>query len=55
MRRVEPFTPHFFVKVIVKLYFISDVGRQAAAAEGDKLEDEFKERVASFRGGFEEA
>ena len=50
-------TPHFFVKV-VKLYVISDDGSQAAVAElrrADKLEDEVKEGVTSFRGGFEES
>ena len=31
--RVEPRTPHFFIKVIVKLYLISDDGRQAAVTE----------------------
>ena len=55
--RAETLTPHFFVKVIVKLYVISDGGRQDAVAElrrADKLEDEVKQGVTSFRGGFEE-
>ena len=37
---------HFFIKVIVKLYVISDDDRRAAAAElnrGDKLEDDIKD------------
>ena len=56
--RADPLTLHFFVKVIVKLYVISDDGRQAAVAElrrADKLEDEVREGVTSFRGGFEES
>ena len=56
--RTEPLTTHFFVKVIVKLYVISDDGRQAAVAElqiADKLEDEVKEGMTSSRGGIEES
>ena len=52
---VEPYTAHFFINVIVKLYVISDDGRHAAVAElrrADKLEDDVKESVATFRGGF---
>ena len=53
--RVESLKLHFFIKVIVKLYVISNDGRQAAVAElrrADKLEDEVKKGVTSFRGGF---
>ena len=55
---VEPYTPHFCIKVIVKLYVISDIRRQVAVAElrrADKLNDEVMESVTSFRGGFEES
>ena len=48
---------YFFTKFIVKLYVISDDGRQATIAElrrNDELEDEVKDDVMSFRGGFEE-
>ena len=51
---VEPLNP-FLYKVIIKLYFISDDGRQAAVAElrwADNLEN-VKEGIISFRGGFE--
>ena len=56
-RRVEPLTPHFFINVIVKLHVISYDGRQVAVAElrTDMLDDEVKERVTSFRDGFEES
>ena len=56
--RPEPLRPHFFAKVIAKLYVISDHSRRAAVAEmrrADKLEDEVKKAVTSFRGGFEES
>ena len=49
---------YLFIKVIVKLYVISDDGTQAAVAElrrANKLEDEVKEGVKSFIGGFEES
>ena len=58
VRMVEPFTPNFFIKVIVKLYVISDVRRDAAVADlkrADKLEDEVKEIMTSFRGAFEDS
>ena len=45
------------MKVIVKLYVISNDDRQAAITElrrADKLEDEVKEGVTNFSGGFEE-
>ena len=47
----------FFIKVIVKLYVISDDGRQVAVAElrADKLEDEIKEGMTSIRCVFEES
>ena len=48
---MEPYTLYFFIKVIVKLYVVSDDIRQAAVAElrrADKLEDEVKE--TSFIG-----
>ena len=54
----ETLHTHFFIKVNVKLYVISDVGRQAALAElrrADKLEDEVKKGLTSFRGGFEQS
>ena len=47
---MEPFTPRFFIKVIIKLYVISDVGRRAAVAElrrADKLAKEVKEGLTS--------
>ena len=56
--RVESFTSHFVIKVIVQLYIISDVGREAAVAmsrRADKLKDRIKESVTSFRGVFEES
>ena len=42
--RVEPFKLHFFIKVIVKLYVISNVGTEAVIAKlrADKLEDEVR-------------
>ena len=55
---VEPFTPNFFIKVIVKLYVTSDVRREAAVAElrrADKLKDEVNEIMTSFRGAFEDS
>ena len=54
----EILTPHFFVKIILKLYVISNDGRQAAVAElrrADMFRMRFKEGVTSFRGGFEES
>ena len=44
--------------MILKLYVISDDGRQAAVAElrsADKLEDEVEEGMTSFRSEFEES
>ena len=57
-RRIESLSHHFFIKYIVKLNVISDDDRQAAVAElrkVDKLEDEVRECVTSFRGGLKRA
>ena len=53
--RFEPLTSHFFIKVFVKLYVISNDGKQAAVAElrrTDKLKDEVKNGMTSVRDGY---
>ena len=58
LKRIEPFTYRFFIKAIVKLYVILDVGREAAVGEmrkADKLKDEIKKSVTSSRGRFKES
>ena len=51
-------TPNFFIKIIVKLYVISDDGKQAAVTElrrAVKLEDVVTESMTIFRSGIEES
>ena len=52
---VEPLTPRLCIKGIVRLYIISDDGRQADLRRAEKLEDDVKVGVASFRGGCDES